>query len=462
MVKRNPGKYAFLKQRSKILKELSGIMVLLMISLFIAGCGGGGGAKSALPAADARAVGTGITRSLKLNNYNTWHLVNDADHLNPSKLEAALDILARRDVICIGESWEYVNRVKGWTGLTPFTIKAKNPDAKVYELWDLMCKPEWDTDWEVDDPESLKDWRMQTPLTWKQINDNDWWLRDGNGNMVEEYKDSNTWILDVGKPGFKEAYLAGLLSRLKDKGYDGVFFDYWGPWIKGAFFDRQSLPMPEAYPTDADWTAAWQVFIKYICDGVHEAGYKVTGNCGTIFYSGTTEVWKYQQTLCDGTIYESWVYDWNANLLPVKEIEARIAIAQTDPLEAVIAEAALKDTDPDYDAKHIISLAAYYIALPQDPALRAKRSYGNQYNRLPVWQAPWDFDIGEPSESAIKISGKYFWSRKFSNGIVLLNCEDAESISFTLTGNYHDSSGKTLSGQIAVPPHSGMILAKNP
>lgn len=441
-------------QKGIYLNELSSLMILLIVSFFITGCGGGGGGRATLPAPSPQTPVIETTRSLQLNNYGSFHLLPDADKNNTSKLEAALKVLAKSDNVCIGEGWQYINRSPGWTGLTPTSIKALNPKAKVYEYWSAISKPEWDTDWGLATPPS--DWRMQCPLTWKQINDNNWWLRDGNGNKVHEPGHDNTWLLDVGKSGFKEAYLAGILNRMRNDRYDGPMIDFLWPGVEKFMFDRQGIPMPTAYPTDDEWyVKAWQPFLKYVCDGVHEAGYKIIGVNVGLPNSGDPRQ-DFQRTLFDGTNYERWMFDFDGSYFSGAEAEEMINAAYNDPLECIITDCGLVASDPQYDSKHLVSVAAYYIALP---GTQQNRTYGNKYNQLPHWQPVWDFNIGSPADPMTKMAGKYFWSRKFTNGIVLLNYDASEDITYTLDRAYKDIDGKVYTGRIVVPSHSAKILA---
>lgn len=458
----NAGTCAFFKRNSRQFKELCILIFPLIISLLIAGCGGGGGSSYAADTdmdTDARTVAPASARSVRLNNYGSFRLTSHADKDNKAKLEAALKVLAQRDNICIGESWQYINRTSGWTGLTPQTIKRLNPNAKVYEYWSLTSKPEWDTDWGAQNPETLKDWRMCSPLTWKQLEQNDWWLRDGNGNRVHEPGENKSWFLDVGKAGFKEAYLQGLLQRLSGKGYDGVMLDYWWPGIQRHIISPQGVPMPEAYPNDQVWfDKAWKPFVEYVTTGLHRAGYRIIGNCvGEFGTPNKQQAW--QRTLVDGTNYEQFAFSFRpGNWLNGNVIEQRINAAMQDPLEVVITDSGIRSEDTEYARKHLVSLAMYYISLP---STQASRTYGNTFNELPHWQQIWNLDIGQPAQPAVKRSGYYFWSRKFSQGLVLLNYEAKEQITFALDQSYRDHSGKIVSGSIVVPAHTGFVLTKS-
>lgn len=362
-------------------------------------------------------------RSVRLHNYNNWW-------------GGSVGVIARRDNLCFSESWV----------VTPAEINALNPGAKVYRIYDLMCKNDWDSDWK--DPSNTE--RMQTPLTRRMIDQNDWWLRDGKGNIAKE--NERTWLLDVGKPGFKEAYLTGVLSRIAGKSFDGVVFDYLWPYVSKA----EGL---QDYPSHDVWfNNAWKPFFEYVVTGLQAVGYRVIGNCAGEY--GTTDLMQiWQRSKLDGAVYEQGAVDWRSNngaWLPGNIIERRIEALASDPLEVWFANNGIRADTPDFDRKVVVSLAMYYVGIP---ASQEKRSYDYAYDWRPFWHPLWDFYIGEPAERANKKTGKYFWSRKFTCGIVLLNYESQETIKFLLDGKYRNPAGGRVAGKISVPPHTGLIMA---
>jgi hypothetical protein len=262
----------------------------------------------------------------------------------------------------------------------------------------------------------------------------------------------------VGKPGFKEAYLEATLSRMAGKGFDGIVFDYWWPGLTDINDWMRSHPRPAAYPTDADWfNNAWKPFIEYVTRGIRSSGYRIIGNC-VGEYNTTDPAYQWQRSKVDGVIYEQFAVGWpqqGGNWLPGSVIERRIDSFSKDPLEVWATDYGLQNTLPEFDQKRHAALAMYYVSVPVS---QEKRSYYYINNRMVFWDPLWDFNIGTPSENAVKMAGKYFWSRKYSQGMVLLNYEGSESISFTLDRSYKDADGKVYSGTVTVHPHTGLIL----
>jgi len=408
-------------------------------------------------------------RSLYLHNYLNWYPPKKTD----SDYQEKVQMLAKRDNVFMTESYAKLSE------LDPQILKSLNPNIKVYILYDLNAKNSWDSDVQSLDWSGCKNdySALQTPISCQDIVNNDWWLRDGNGNIViDPFQNGNTRFLDVGKPGYKEAFLQGVLDRLNGKDYDGIIFDYWWPYLSWILQleGTPPPPMPEEYPTDDDWfNNAWKPFIDYVMDGLHNAGYKIIGNCaGEYVESSGSQTWQqrkaFQRSKVDGIIYEQGVIDWwesgdnPSGWLQGSTIEDRINSLLADPKEVWQAENGLSvdDSDPLRAQKQKLSLAMYYIGLPQSEELRQKRSYGTVFAGKIYWDPTWDFYIGTPAESPIKMTGKYFWSKKFTLGLVLMNYESEESIPYVLDRTYIDEEGEEHSGTITLPPHTGMILRK--
>lgn len=380
------------------------------------------------------------TRSIRLNNYAMWDFLCDQT-TDPQEM---MQMLAKRDNVCYTEEW---------ISVTPQALKSLNPNVKVYRLFDLMCKCSWDSDWR-NGPSDLS--HLQTPFTKDQIDKNNWWLRDAKGNIVKE--NATIWYLDVGKPGFKEAYLKAVLDRTANQGFDGIVFDYWWPSLAWLIPNYGGTMPPNGYSSDQEWfDKAWKPFVIYVCNGVHAAGYRIIGNCVGEYRDGNPRrMW--QRTKVDGVVYEQLAFDFPPNVggwLPATTIQRRMTAINTDPLEVWAVDGGLEDTDPAYNEKRKVSLAMYYISLPWPPD---ECSYHAHYSGKIYWEPLWDLDIGNPTQAAVKRTGSYFWSRKFKNGMVLLNYDPKQTITYFLSRPYRDSDGNLISNKAVLPPHSAMIL----
>ena len=301
---------------------------------------------------------------------------------------------------------------------------------------------------------------VQTPLITKTIDEHDWWLRDGKGKIVIE-PGTGSMFLDVGKPGVKEAYLQTVLKRMRGQSFDGIVFDYWWYSAISSFIVSEGRQTPVRYPDDKTWfNNAWKPFISYVVAGVKAAGYKVIGNCAGEYNTTKHPMAAWQRTLISGTIYEQWAVYWDGSWLDSAIIADRMNSFQKDPLEAWTADYGLRDDDPEYAKKAQVGLAMYYIALPPSTAMQAKRSYHHYKDSTLFWEPLWDFNIGVPAGLAVKKTDAYFWSRKFTQGIVLLNYDSSKDATFQLDQQYHDQFDKSYSETVTLKPHTSLILAK--
>ncbi|MBP6963263.1 MAG: hypothetical protein KBC96_02535 [Armatimonadetes bacterium] len=416
--------------------------LLLILSGLLCGCGGGGSTSSL---SELPASGPALdVRSVNLNNYNNW---------TPPRPERAdygeqVRLLAARDRICMTEF--YARR----SGLTPDTLRRMNPNAKIYQTYVLCGKNMLDPDCA-----GVTGSHLQTPMLYDEIVKNDWWLRDGDGNVIKE--NDQLRFLDAGKPGFKEMVLANVLARMEGKGYDGVLFDYhlvnqgmYTKWVTGV-----GIPAPEAYPDERQWfEKAAQPLMDHVVKGLRSRGYEVICNCGGETYDISPEA-QWLRGIIDGTVYENWALNSDGEWASQSAVEMRINSFLDDPLDAWVCDYALRSSDTEYDKKLEVALAMYYVGLPQSPSLRAKRSYAHYKNQEVFWEPLWDFAIGDPSALPEKMSGKYFWSRKYTQGLVLLNYEHSEAITYPLDRAYRTPKGTALTKSVTVKPHTALILA---
>ncbi len=397
------------------------------------------------------ASGANAQRSVKLDNYNQWY---GPDFGKPT-YNQEVAALVKMDRINFTEYQSYSSR------LTPDMLRQININAKVFRLYNLAVKSVWDTDWN----NPINDSHMQIPMTKKMIEDNDWWLYGINrttGEREVAKVNNYSWALDVGKPGFKEAFLKNMLERNRDEGFDGFVFDCWyttlsNTWIPSGYVYRD-------YPNPDDWfNNAWKPFVRYVSEGLRDAGYTVVGNCvGEYNTQDAKYIW--QRSQVDAAIYEQWAVNWEGNWLPGSTIEARIKAFNADPLEVWTADYGLQSTISQYQQKADVALAMYYIAMPTHEGSSA---YFHFYNTgRAFWYPLWDLDIGVPAEGIVQpfasdTARRYFWKRKYTKGIVLLNYNSASTVSYKLDRAYRNLNGDKFSGSIAVPPYSALVLVNN-
>lgn len=417
-------------------------IIAAVLPIVLYGCGSGNGTIG--KGTDARAAGLVSGRSVKLNNYNNW-LYSASD---PADEGRKLELAARHEKLAM--PLEY-----GWETVTPAMVHAINPACEAY-----LCVPDLAQKgtWERDQADSEGPLRIQNIMPRTEIESNGWWLVDTTSGEPLSWLDKDENVLeevmvDVGKPGYKEAVLGRLLRQMDGKGYAGAILGYSCPhpsWV---------VPIEKTrYGTDHNWQEqAWWPLLEYLTNGLHAAGYKVIGVSSGEWNTGI-DYYERQRSYCDGVILEKFALQPDGSYYTdLNVIRNRIAGLTQDPLEQWVMDLGMRPDKPNYAQKAQLALAMYYIGVGASPDRRGSFHYRGDSKLF--WDPLWDFYIGSPAEPPVKRTGKYFWSRKFTQGIVLLNYESADPVTYTLEATYQDPSGKVMSGEVTLPAHTGMILA---
>ncbi len=212
-------------------------------------------------------------------------------------------------------------------------------------------------------------------------------------------------------------------------------------------------------------------FINYVIPGLQAAGYKVLGNeVGEYYDDASYKI--YGRSLVDGAVYEQGAVNWwssGGGWLTGSVISNRVMAVHDDPLRFVwVDDGGLRNVingqpNPDLEQKRLVSLAYYYIAIPAD---QSRHSYHHAYDWTDYWYSMWNFYIGTPAEDRVSVPAsdgtQYAWSRKYTQGIVLLNygaaTNSTATVQFTLDKAYVDANGTNYGGTVTLSPHTGLIL----
>ncbi len=359
--------------------------------------------------------------------------------------------------------------------VTPAMLKARNPNIKVFLERTNVAKNNWESDYSSGWVPVADYTGLQYPLYLSDIVDNDWWLRDTNGDEVYETVDTGIRIVDVGKTGVKELFAERLLAQLDAvEGLDGVGMDYWHPhphpWWSG-----DSIGYLD-YESDAEWFEnAWQPFVTYWTAAIKAAGYKIFANCPGEYdatwhwesptptdTSDSNEVSMWQRTKIDGANYELWVVTGSTSYYAASDVESRMESFRLDPLEIVsCSEYSLRPgalgRNTSYESDLNLHVAMYYLSLPQT-GTRLWWIYNTCYT---FYHPLMSWDIGAPSSAAAtKHDTLFIWWRNFADGYVVMNFEGSSQSHTLPAGNWHDVYGKEYSGNITLAAHSAHVLRK--
>jgi hypothetical protein len=383
-----------------------------------------------------------------IQSYNRWTFPTGGD------IPAMEADLAKRTFCMLSEASRY------HTGVTPASLKALHSDIRVYCYYASMVK----TINEEEDPDN----HLICPIPLADVVSNDWWLRDSsNGESAGEIiveTDTTNRVIDIGKTGVKEAWLADALTRLAEYDWDGVIIDYMRPL---AVSNWSNLSRPTvasngiAYPStdsDAAWKAVYRAFMDYVIAGLMAAGYYVLcNNIGPDDSSAQFALdraalnnalggWSYEM----GVVHSSGTWEDGATL-DHKMAHIRDEIGNT----VWVCDAGLKSTVDDYALKQAASWAYYLISIPV-----SNEGFGYSYagDWTWAWDTRWDFDIGVPVGTYTKDAAKYVYTRTYSNGFVALNhTEGSEQITLP-SGTWQASDGTYYVGTTVLPPYGSLVL----
>lgn len=315
-------------------------------------------------------------------------------------------------------------------------VRSSSPSAKILRYYNSQNKVAWDADWEIQGPVGLQLKWTQNFLLWRDIVSHDWGLRDSAGEIVKE--DSRIWLVDIGKPGVKEAALEGLI-RSWVGGFNGVMMDVLD-------VPRRYMAAGRGYAEYADdrdwWERAWKPYVEYLWPGVRAAlGIEVWGNFAGFYgmerYSFPKD--SHQRQFLDGVNHESCFFGWEGQWLG--ELEARMASVQSDPL-AIITNDITGEAD--------CTVAAHLLTLPGNRRLREKRYTHYCTDRTAFWNSGWEVDLGAPL--GVKESPKpLVYRRYFERGVVVLNYS---------TLPYQATFQIAHRGRVTIPAHSSFILRR--
>ncbi len=277
----------------------------------------------------------------------------------------------------------------------------------------------------------------------------DWFLRDQNGQIINEPYTTDRYVMDIGNPGYQQQCAAGAAALAKQYGFDGVFWDVVMGRLDWAVPPGISVP---EYPTGASWLAAMTSGLDFIAPALRRQGLISIGNIGG---APNAAVWENWAGVLDGAEEESWT-------------DGKAGPAQQIPFwKTKLAELSWTQANGKYEllhsyngteAENTYGLASMLLAANGTASYETSNTnYLSNENWFPEY--PQAQALGAPAGPySILRNGVY--ERAFSNGIVLVNPTGAGMPSFSLGGGTYSGSGITNATSVALGPTSGMILLK--
>ncbi|HLN45507.1 MAG TPA: putative glycoside hydrolase [Candidatus Sulfotelmatobacter sp.] len=318
---------------------------------------------------------------------------------------------------------------------------------------------------------------------WNLALQNNWILRDAQGNYLYDLVFPSLVLVDKGNPSYQQWVAQWLKNNIDTYGYNGVYADcsgyvsvnedafdsnWWAGWVGPPINPRTG----NVY-TEPEWRAGEISLANTIKSYIGSKLLIQNGVfCGSFFFQRPySEI--LQQSRVDGTVSEGWMMDlnnaqwyteaqwqdainfesWMGNtLFPQKPAGTFFAVAQNpNPLDNSAPFL------PPGTSKDQFALFVY------SSLLLGATTNGNIYLNLGLYsdsdyvQSLFNIDVGYPTNNYYMISGTHVYARDFTNVKVLVN-PTYTTYTVNLNGNYRTTDGVSVGSSVTVYPHSAVIL----
>jgi hypothetical protein len=232
-----------------------------------------------------------------------------------------------------------------------------------------------------------------------------WWATR-NGAKIPNPWGGQSWLVDLGKPGVADAYVAALKAKWGTRNWQGIFADDVNAWRNLGF-------NIDGYTSASDWVNRAVVpLMRTVSTGIASAkGGVVIPNIGNWPQEPDMDA---VADVAGGGLNE-WFLTWNGGAgQGVTEIEnayksMRRAIAGNRVYMGIV---------------HSTTLTRYAFCAAAIMGERDKVLITNQtaYGSAPMtWDPVFDLDLGAAAEPTQHATGSTTWSRRFANKTLSIN-----------------------------------------
>jgi len=343
------------------------------------------------------------------------HIVAYADSYSPDELQF---LASRFDLLIVQPDFNIT------------ALKKLNQRVKVLLYVNVMAMHKYYPDWNV-------------------IGE-DYFVRDETGSRLVNIR-WGWYLMDVGNQGWRE-YLVSSTKRVLAQGYDGIFADDVWDSLSDAFRretdgKRAIVPKEKVESFRAD-------MVKMLKALKSVAGSKL------LIFNGidpmTGDVGYFDVT--DGAMVEGFIH---SNPSGIDQLEWRksleLMLMAEKKGKILLAQSSAPPTSSPSDRERVQRFA--FTSYLLGAGARTYYNFAVDYTQIEYYQE-WDTDLGRPLGSFRKVGDLY--ERQFTRGKVVVNPSPGP-ITARLDGVYEVAGvGKTVGGEIVLPPQSGLILFSRP
>ncbi|SFF30718.1 hypothetical protein SAMN05216251_11193 [Actinacidiphila alni] len=311
---------------------------------------------------------------------------------------------------------------------------------------------------------AFRDYDRTHDLAWFQANHPDWLVYTSD-RTTPAYEFGNTVYLpiDFTNPAVRTYYYDTYVQPLLDAGYPFVgfdnvvtfngygncgHFDSAGTWVQQFSGER----------VDDDWAAAVLDWLDYLAGRLHAAGAGIAANitwnasvkpADMLAAIGLVDVYVDEQGFTAHRVANYNDQAWQDRFDLVRQI------APTTPYVSINQTAT--DDLADASTAQIDWVIANYLLCREQRSMLAL--CGDQQYHVFLDRPELHTDIGAPSAAPYTDTGGAR-ARAYTGGLALVNPSSTQTTTTALpAGTWTDLRGTAHTGQIALPPNSGTVLA---
>ena len=304
-------------------------------------------------------------------------------------------------------------------------------------------------------------------IEWNLTLTNDWILRDENGEFVQSVESPAAYFLDIGNSEYQEWVADWTKQYLDQYGFDGVLADRSLYTTLDDFcWDTTQKPVNPRTGlvyTDGEIKQACIELINRIRDKISPRLVICNGIFhGTRFWNRPDYIDILVGSRIDGVMSEGMFYRYDGRWISEQEWLESVDFARW--MEDNFLEEESKIFLPHIDCSRNLpdgcsaqQMATYVFSSLLMSAGNSQKYVGFGNTTFQDYaQELFNIDLGFPAGNYSMIEGTHVYTRDFSNVKILVN-PTFDSYTVNLGNHYGNSSGQTMY-EIAVEPHTGVIL----
>ncbi|MDX8033657.1 putative glycoside hydrolase [Lentzea sp. BCCO 10_0856] len=335
--------------------------------------------------------------------------------------------------------------LNAWESDLAKKFKAANPKIQTFVYKDLSSTRSYACSGGVDDSD------LPTGVGYCAA-DPDWFLLDPNGQRFEYDGYAGHWQMDVGNPGYQNAWADNVIAS--SKAFDGVFMDN-ALFACDTYHDKGVCPA--SYPTDESIRDAYRSMLANTRQKFVDAGLETVANMSNArLYDGA---WDTYVEHLDGGFDEWWLTFNDKDLLSEYPQGWSRQIAQITANEAKGKITWVQPHHSGAEQPFRYAFASYLLA-KGDHAAISEIEETDRYDNPSEWRTEYDWDLGTPLGEHHEVATNVH-QREFECGTVIVNANKTGTgaVTVRLAETHTNENGAPVTF-VALAGTTGTVLRK--